>query len=84
VPDRASFTLRQASDLVDQVGLRFGDRVELRIYATVVQDSSTALRDGTVEHVAVLEAYAGEVVAVLDRLPGGGVSLRVVSSDRTE
>lgn len=66
--DRCVFDVRGISDLPDGLGLRYGDRVEVRLLATVVRERSGVERDGEEEHVVTLDPYDGRVVGILDEL----------------
>ncbi len=64
--DATRFTLRGANDLPDEAGVKYGDRVEVRLLATCVDVTETSTREGGGERSVVLEAYAGEIVNIID------------------
>lgn len=66
--DRCAFDLRGGTDFTDAVGLRYGDRVEIVVRATVVREASGVERDGMEEHVVTLDPYDAEVLRILDEL----------------
>ncbi len=64
--DATRFTLRGANDLSDDAGVKYGDRVEVRLFATCVDVVERTSREGPAERSVVLETYAGEIVSIID------------------
>lgn len=67
--DRRVFNVTGATHLPDRKGVEQGDRVEVRLICTVRKLSPELAKDSKYELVAVLEAYDGRIVKIIDRQP---------------
>lgn len=64
--DETRFSARGINDLDDELGIRQGDRVQLVIEGTCVEEHDGATRDGRRVRSVVIEAYDGHVLQIID------------------
>jgi hypothetical protein len=64
--DETRFGVRGANDLDDEFGITYGDRVGVYIEGNCVDVIETTTRDGRRERAAVIEAYDGRVLRIID------------------